>query len=54
MRHGWRRFRVIALATVMVLDACVVPIVLYYAMTYGGNVQEWISAFTLYPTDVGS
>jgi len=27
----------------MVIDACVVPIVLYYALTFGGNVQGWIT-----------
>ena len=27
----------------MVFDACVVPIILYYAMTFGGNVQGFIT-----------
>lgn len=27
----------------MVFDACIVPILLYYALTFGGNVQGWIS-----------
>ena len=27
----------------MVFDACLVPLILYYAMTYGGNVQGWIT-----------
>jgi hypothetical protein len=27
----------------MVFDACIVPILLYYAMTYGGNVQGYIT-----------
>jgi hypothetical protein len=27
----------------MVIDACVVPIILYYALTFGANIQEWIS-----------
>jgi len=31
------------LITIMVFDACVVPLVLYYAMTFGGNVQGWIT-----------
>lgn len=26
----------------MIIDACVIPIVLYYALTFGGNVQGWI------------
>lgn len=43
MRHGRRRFRVIALAFFMVLDACILPILLYYTMKYAGHVAEWIS-----------
>jgi hypothetical protein len=27
----------------LVFDACVVPILLYYALTFGGNVQGWIT-----------
>ena len=27
----------------MVFDACAVPIILYYALTFGGNVEGWIT-----------
>lgn len=43
MRHGWRRWKLAFLITIAVIDACVVPIVLYYGLTFGGNVQGWIS-----------
>lgn len=40
--HGWRRFRLGFLILLIFIDACVVPIALYYAMAYAGNVQGWI------------
>jgi hypothetical protein len=40
--HGRKRYRLGLFVTLMFLDACVVPIVLYYAMNYGGHVQGWI------------
>jgi hypothetical protein len=40
--HGWKRYRLGLFVTFMFLDACVVPIVLYYGMNYGGHVQGWI------------
>lgn len=41
--RGKKRWRLIALIIMLWLDACVVPIVLYYGLTYGGNVQGWIT-----------
>lgn len=41
--HGWRRVRLGGLIFLMFVDACVLPIVLYYAMTFAGNVQSWIT-----------
>jgi hypothetical protein len=43
LRRGWRRWKVIGMGIMMVIDACVVPIILYYALTFGANIQEWIS-----------
>lgn len=40
--HGWRRYRLGIFIVMMFLDACIVPIALYYGMSYGGNVQGWI------------
>ena len=41
-RHGFKRWRLGGYITLMVIDACVVPIALYYGMTFGGNVQGFI------------
>jgi hypothetical protein len=43
LRRGWRRWKVIGMGIFMVIDACVVPIILYYALTFGANIAEWIS-----------
>lgn len=40
--HGWRRYRLGFFLVAMFLDACVVPIALYYGMNYGGHVQGYI------------
>lgn len=40
--RGKKRWRLIALIVLMWIDACILPIVLYYALNYGGNVQGWI------------
>lgn len=40
--HGWRRYRFGLLIFLIFIDACIVPIALYYAMAYAGNVQGWI------------
>ena len=42
-RHGFKRWKLAGYIALMVFDACVVPILLYYAMTFGGNVQGWIT-----------
>ena len=41
-RHGFKRWRLGGYIALMVIDACVVPIVLYYGMTFGGNIQGFI------------
>ncbi|KAH7312167.1 hypothetical protein B0I35DRAFT_356262 [Stachybotrys elegans] len=40
--HGKKRWRLILFAFLVVVDASLVPIALYYAMAYGGNVPGWI------------
>ncbi len=40
--HGWKRWRLGILIFLMFVDACVLPIVLYYAMYYVGHVQGFI------------
>lgn len=42
-RHGFKRWRLGGYLALMVFDACIVPIMLYYAMTFGGNVQGYIT-----------
>lgn len=41
--RGKKRWRLIGLILVMWIDACVVPIALYYGLYYGGKVQNWIT-----------
>ncbi|KAH8805340.1 hypothetical protein F5884DRAFT_678510 [Xylogone sp. PMI_703] len=41
-RHGFKRWKLAGYIALMVFDACVVPIMLYYAMTFGGDVQGYI------------
>lgn len=41
-RHGFKRWKLGGYIALMVIDACVVPIILYYTMTFAGNVQGWI------------
>lgn len=41
--RGKKRWRLIGLIALMWIDACVVPIVLYYGLYYGGRVQNWIT-----------
>ncbi|KAI1609581.1 hypothetical protein EDD36DRAFT_446359 [Exophiala viscosa] len=41
-RHGWKRFKLGFTIFIMVVDACVLPIVLYYTMKFAGHVQGWI------------
>ena len=40
--RGIKRWRLIGLIVLMWIDACVLPIALYYGMAYGGNVAGWI------------
>lgn len=40
--HGWKRWRLMLLIFFMFVDACAVPIALYYGMHYAGNVEGWI------------
>lgn len=42
-RHGFKRWKLGLLILFMIIDACVIPIILYYALTFGGNVQGWIT-----------
>ena len=42
-RHGFKRWKLAGYIALMVFDACVLPILLYYALTFGGNVQGWIT-----------
>ena len=42
-KHGWRRWKLFALIFLIFVDACVVPLVLYYAMKFAGNVEGYIS-----------
>ena len=42
-KHGWRRWKLFALIFLIFVDACVVPIVLYYVMKFVGEVQGFIS-----------
>ncbi|KAJ4507493.1 hypothetical protein HRR83_004071 [Exophiala dermatitidis] len=41
--RGVRRFRLAAIVAAMGIDACIVPIALYYGLYYGGDVQNWIT-----------
>ncbi|KAJ5035157.1 uncharacterized protein L3040_008415 [Drepanopeziza brunnea f. sp. 'multigermtubi'] len=41
--HGFKRWKLGGYIALMVFDACVVPILLYYAMTFGGNVEGFIT-----------
>ena len=36
-RHGFKRWKLAGYIALMIFDACVVPILLYYAMTFGGT-----------------
>jgi uncharacterized integral membrane protein len=42
-RHGFKRWRLGGYIALMVFDACIVPILLYYALTFGGNVEGYIT-----------
>ncbi|KAB2099702.1 hypothetical protein AG0111_0g12068 [Alternaria gaisen] len=40
--RGWKRWRLGMLIFFIFVDACVAPIVLYYALRYAGDVEGWI------------
>ncbi|KAI9697467.1 MAG: hypothetical protein M1820_007802 [Bogoriella megaspora] len=42
-RYGFKRWKLALLIVFMVFDACIVPIILYYAMTFGGHVEGYIT-----------
>jgi len=41
-KRGWKRWKLFLTIALMVVDACVVPIVLYYTMTFAGHIEGWI------------
>jgi hypothetical protein len=43
LRHGFKRWKLAGYIALMIFDACIVPILLYYSMTFGGHVQGWIT-----------
>ena len=42
-RHGWRRWKLFIIVTIIIIDACVIPLVLYYALHFAGHVAGYIS-----------
>jgi hypothetical protein len=50
-RHGWKRWKLFFTIFLIIVDACVIPIVLYYTMKFAGHVQGFISeiSWTLSP-----
>ncbi|OAP56249.1 hypothetical protein AYL99_09428 [Fonsecaea erecta] len=40
-RHGWRRWKLFLTIFTIIVDACIIPIVLYYAMKFAGHVEGW-------------
>jgi hypothetical protein len=49
-RHGWRRIKLGLLIFLIFVDACVVPIVLYYSLKFAGHVEGWISTSSQHRT----
>lgn len=41
-RRGWKRWKLFLTIGLMAIDACVVPLVLYYTMTFIGHVEGYI------------
>lgn len=41
-RRGWKRWKLFLTIALMVVDACVVPIILYYTMTFIGHIEGYI------------
>ena len=48
-RHGWKRWKLFLTIFLIIVDACVIPLVLYYTLKFIGNVQGWISEFYTTP-----
>jgi hypothetical protein len=42
-RTGWKRWKLFFTIFIMVVDACVIPLILYYTMKFIGHVEGWIS-----------
>jgi len=42
-RHGFKRWKLAGYIALIMFDACIMPIFLYYVLTFGGNVQGWIT-----------
>ncbi|KIW70410.1 hypothetical protein PV04_02682 [Phialophora macrospora] len=42
MRHGWKRWKLFFTIFLIIVDACVIPIVLFYTMKFAGHVEGWI------------
>lgn len=42
-RHGWKRWKLFGYIGLIFIDACAIPLILYYTMRFVGNVEGWIS-----------
>lgn len=42
-KHGWKRWKLFGYIGLIFIDACAVPLILYYTMRFVGNVEGWIS-----------
>ena len=55
MRHGWKRWKLFLTIFLIIIDACVIPLVLYYTLKFSGHVQGFISMmasfFVVTPAD---
>ncbi len=43
LRRGFKRWKLAGYIALMIFDACILPLMLYYAMTFGGNIQGYIT-----------
>ncbi|OCT50127.1 hypothetical protein CLCR_07138 [Cladophialophora carrionii] len=41
-RHGWKRWKLFFTIFLIIVDACVIPIVLFYTMKFIGHIEGWI------------
>ena len=44
-RHGWKRWKLFLTIFLIIVDACVIPLVLYYTLKFAGDVQGFISTY---------